>query len=303
MRMLWKLILVLLLLWAAWSACAYQVDESRFAILQRFGDPRQVIDEAGLYFKLPPPLEQVQWVDRRVHLLDPEATENLTADKKNVLVNSFAIWTVADARKFWVSVGNKEGAEARLSDLMRSEVRSELGQVLFSALVSHEAQGQTLVEVAKGVTDRVAARAFENYGIELRAIRIKRLSFPMQNKRSVFQRMQSERERIAKLFRSEGEEEAEKIRAAADREKEEILSKARRTAEGLRGKADAEAMRIYAQAFGEDPELFELLRSLEAYPNIIKEDSVIVVDSDSPIMRALQQPPEPRAAERPGEED
>lgn len=291
MRTLFKLIVVVAVGWIAWKACAYEVDESRFAIVQRFGSPRQVIEQSGLYFKLPPPIEQVQFVDRRVHVLDPAPNEYLTSDKKNVMVNCFAIWTVKDPKQYWVSVGTREGAEARLSDLIRSAVGTALGQTALSSLVSHEEQSSGLDRVAQGITRATATAAAANYGIEVRAVRFKRIGFPMQNRRAVFNRMQSERERIAKLFRSEGEEEADKIRARADREREDILSQARRKAEELRGSADAEATRIYAASFGEDPEFYGFVRALEAYPKIIQENSTVVLPSDSEILQVLSQPP------------
>jgi membrane protease subunit HflC len=249
-----------------------------------------VIDEAGLHFKLPPPFETLLRIDRRTNVLDPAPGEYLTSDKKNILVSNFLVWSVADPLRYLVSLTDKNSAEARLTDIMRSEVGTTLGAYPLSALVSTEEQDQTMADVMRDITRKTAQRASANFGVHIAAVRIKRLNFPPQNKQAVFRRMEAERQRIARLYRSEGEEEAEKIRASADREEAVLLNEARRQAEEIRGEADAEATRIYAEAFGQDPEFFEFVRSLEAYQNIISESSTIVVPSDAELLKVLQSP-------------
>lgn len=271
-------------------AGTFQVQETEYVIVARFGDPRRVIDEAGLHFKWPPPVETLLRIDRRTNVLDPEPGEYLTSDKKNILVSNFLVWSVADPLRYLVSLTDKTSAEARLTDIMRSEVGTTLGAYPLSALVSTEAQDQTMADVMRDITRKTAQRASDSFGVHIAAVRIKRLNFPPQNKQAVFRRMEAERQRIARLYRSEGEEEAEKIRAQADREEAVLLNEARRQAEEIRGEADAEATRIYAEAFGQDPEFFEFVRSLEAYENIISESSTIVVPSDAELLRVLQTP-------------
>ncbi|MDE0208004.1 MAG: protease modulator HflC [Candidatus Tectomicrobia bacterium] len=271
-------------------AGTFQVQETEYAIVARFGDPRRVIDEAGLHFKWPPPIETLLRIDRRTNVLDPEPGEYLTSDKKNILVSNFLVWSVADPLRYLVSLTDKTSAEARLTDIMRSEVGTALGAYPLSALVSTEEQEQTMADVMRDITGKAAQRASDSFGVHIAAVRIKRLNFPPQNKQAVFRRMEAERQRIARLYRSEGEEEAEKIRAQADREEAVLLNEARRQAEEIRGEADAEATRIYAEAFGQDPEFFEFVRSLEAYQNIISESSTIVVPSDAELLKVLQTP-------------
>ena len=191
-------------------------------------------------------------IDRRTNVLDPEAGEYLTSDKKNILVSNFLVWSVADPLRYLVSLTDKTSAEARLTDIRRSEVGTALGAHPLSALVSTEAQEQTMADVMRDITGKTARRASDSFGVHVAAVRIKRLNFPPQNKQAVFRRMEAERQRIARLYRSEGEEEAEKIRAQADREEAVLLNEARRQAEEIRGEADAEATRIYAEAFGQD---------------------------------------------------
>ena len=282
-------------------AGTFQVQETEYAIVARFGDPRRMIDQAGLHFKWPPPIDTLLRIDRRTNVLDPEPGEYLTSDKKNILVSNFLVWSVADPLRYLVSLTDKNSAEARLTDIMRSEVGTTLGAYPLSALVSTEEQDQTMADVMRDITRKTAQRASANFGVHIAAVRIKRLNFPPQNKQAVFRRMEAERQRIARLYRSEGEEEAEKIRASADREEAVLLNEARRQAEEIRGEADAEATRIYAEAFGQDPEFFEFVRSLEAYQNIISESSTIVVPSDAELLKVLQTPNGDAAPEQVGD--
>ena len=282
------LIAVLAVLFLAFTVT---VDETESVIVLRFGDPRRVIDEAGLHFRWPPPIDTVSRIDRRIHVLDPDADEILTSDKKNILVNSFLVWAVEDPKKFLVSVGDLKGAEARLTAILRSEVGTILGSYSLSSLITDEAgAGTEMAGVMDGVAAAAAEKARNSFGIRVTAMRIKRINFPNENKRAVFQRMEAERKRIAKGFRSEGEEEADKIRAKADREKAALLAEARRQAAVRRGQADAEAARIYAEAFKQDPEFYEFIRSLQAYRKILDENSTVVIPDDSPLLRVLTDP-------------
>ncbi len=272
------------------TTCLVQVNETEYVIVARFGDPRRVIAQAGLYLKWPPPMDTVIRIDRRIHILDPDAAEYLTSDKKNILVNGFVVWSVGDPIRYLVSATDQAGAEARLTDMMRSELGTTLGAHSLSVLVSTEPQERTLDDMMQEITQNLARRARDHFGIEVAAVRIKRLNFPAQNKEAVFRRMEAERRRIARLYRSEGEEEAEKIRAQADREQAVLINEAQRQAEILRGEADAEASRIYAEAFSQDPEFYEFLRSLQAYETIIRDTSTVVLPSDSELLDVLKHP-------------
>jgi membrane protease subunit HflC len=207
-----------------------------------------------------------------------------------------------------VTVADQRGAEARLVDIVRSEVGSTLGLHPLSELVwtpPQESYGSVaegtaapnseepavgMSEVMEQITRSVAERAREGLGVEVSAVRIKRLNFPRQNKQAVFQRMEAERERIAKLYRSEGAEAAEKVMARAKLEEMRLVSDARRRAEEIRGEADAEATRIYSEAYGADPDFYEFLRSLETYRSIIGENTTIVVPSDARLLEVLRDP-------------
>jgi membrane protease subunit HflC len=262
------------------------VPETEFVIVSRFGDPRRVIDEAGLHVRWPPPVDTVTRIDRRIHVLDPDSAEYLTSDKKNILVSAFMVWSVSEPVEYLVAVNDQRGAEARLSDVMRSEVGTILGSHPLSDLVFDEGESTGMAGIENEITAKAKEKA-ERFGIEVRSVRLKRLNFPTGNKEAVFRRMEAERERIARQYRSEGEEEAAKIRAKADLAKAVLLNEAAKNAEKRRGAADAEATRIYAEAYGRDPDFYRFLRSLEAYRRIIKEDSTVVVPHDSPLLEVL----------------
>lgn len=267
-----------------------EVSEAEYLIVEHFGDPSRLLDSAGLYLKWPPPIDTVVRIDRRIQVLDPRSAEYLTEDKKNVLVSYFMVWRVAEPVKFRVSVSDKGGAEARLTDIMLSEVGTVLGQHPLSDLVCHEGDDWAMDEVMKTVTENATRKAREDFGIDVLTVRIKRLNFPRQNKQAVFERMEAERDRIAKQYRSEGIEEAFKIQAQARRDEATLLAEAKRSAEEIRGEADAEATRIYAEAFGKDPDFYEFVRSLEAYRKIIGENATVVIPDDSKLLEVMKDP-------------
>jgi modulator of FtsH protease HflC len=270
--------------------CAFEVQETEYAVVLRFGDPTRILLEPGLNWRLPPPFETVVRIDKRLHILDPPEVEYLTIDKKNVTVDAFAAWKVADPLKFLVTVIDRNSAEAQLSDLMRSEVGAAIGSIGLSALLSTETDLVQVDDIMATITERTAANALETYGISVQAIRLKRLNFPEENRQAVFRRMEAERERIARQYRSEGEEQAEMVRSQADLEQITILARAEREAREIRGRTDAEAATIYAEAYGKDPEFYEFIKTLETYETFIDENATVVLPSDSQLLRLLTRP-------------
>jgi membrane protease subunit HflC len=266
---------------------AFVVDETQTAIVTQFGSPVRVIDEAGLHWKIPQPIQSVRFFDRRLLVYDPKPTEFLTNDKKNIVVDAFVTWKIADPRKFLETVNDRAGAEVRMADIVASELGAALGQYPLQALITTGPEEMMVGEIMSGVTAGVRSAAGTGFGIEVADVRMKRLAFPEQNKQSVFDRMRAERERIAKRYRSEGEEEAIKIRAQADKERQEILAEAYREAEKIRGEGDAEATKVYASAFNTDPEFYRFLRTLESYRKFMDDKTTIVLSSDSDLLRFL----------------
>lgn len=286
----------------------FVVDEASYAIVTRLGRPVGTYTEPGLWFRVPL-IDQVTPIDARMLLTEPPPTEYLTLDKKNIVARSFLTWRVADPLRFLQTVVVRDTAEQRLAAITGSELGAAFGSAPFEALVSTDAERMRLDDIVDGVQSRVRATAAREFGIEVVAVRLERLSFPQQNEAAVYQRMRAERQRIAKQFRSEGEEQALKIRAEADRERARLLSEANRTATEIRGRAEAAAAAVYADALGANPDFYKFVRTLEAYDKIIDKETTLVLPADSPLMKSLltgppdgglatSQPPLQRSAAR-----
>ena len=276
------------------TSAVYVQDTTEYVVVTRLGDPVRTSLEPGLRLRAPLGLERVDRIPNRLHLLLPTDTEYLTSDPKNLTVSSFLLWRVADPLRFLQSVATREGAEARLTYVLSSELGTSLGNREFSELIHAEEHPQGLQQLSADLLASCAAIAEAEYGIEVVDVGIRRLGFPDRNRVSVFERMRAERKRIAVKHRSEGEEQATMIRSAARLDSEKILSEAQRDAVAIRGEAEAEAARIYGEAIRQDPQFFEFLRTLEAYEEIIGEDTTLVLPADAELLDLLLEGPEGR---------
>lgn len=295
MRRIVPIIIVLALL--AWAAtAAFQVDETEFAIVTQFGSPQRTLLDAGLNFKLPLPVQAVRRFDNRVQVFETPGAgrtndEFLTRDKKNVVVGTYTVWRIsreaASVTRFMQSAGDIQGGQERLTDLVVAELGACLGRNDFSTLVTTDAAQWKWRELLAEITSRCRDRAKSDYGVEILDIQIQRLSFPDQNRRSVFERMRAERERMASQYRSEGEEQAIRIRAQARSEETRILAEADEQARRTRGEADANATRIYGDAYGRAPEFYEFLRTLESYGKALDQNTVLVLSGEGRYLRWL----------------
>ncbi len=273
------------------STSAFQVRQNQQALVMRFGAPQQTVVEPGLHFKLPSPIDTVVPIDMRMHMLDPSAGEYLTKDKKNMLVDSFLIWSVADPLEFYKTVGSREGAEARLAEILRSVVGDVLSSYKFADILNVEHAESGLQRIAADLKAATATRASSNMGVMIHSAVIKRLNFPDQNKRAVFARMKSEREKISRGIRAQGKKEFDELKAATDFQEAQMLAEANRQAEEIRGNADAEAAKIWAAAVAADPDLFQFLRSLRALESSLSKDSLIILPSDHALLNVMKNPP------------
>ncbi len=269
----------------AWSAL-FTVRETEFALVTQFGKPVRTVTDAGLKIKWPL-VNQVRFYDRRLRVYNPPRSEFLTKDKKNLSIDSYAMWQIADPETFVQAVGNERAAEMRLHDLVWSGLAATIAGLDLEEIVS---VSPDLVKTGK-VLDRLAqesrTEALEEYGIRVVDVRLKRLNLPEQNKQSVYARMRAERERIARQYRAEGEEQALRIRAEADRKREEILAKAYKEAETTKGEGDAEAARIYGAAYSRNQSFYKLTRTLETYRKALDEDTTVILSSDSELLRLM----------------
>ena len=262
----------------AWSAL-FTVHQAAQALVLQFGEPRAVVKEPGLHFKLPF-IQNVAYFDRRVLEFDAPKEEVIAAGQKRLVVDAFARYRIVDPLRFFQTVGTEAVVRTRLAVIINASVRQALGGVPLEHIISGE---RAALMVA--IRDIVNAEA-EDFGIDVIDVRIKRADLPEANSEAVYRRMQTEREREAKELRAQGAEEAQKIRAVADRDKVILLAEARKQAQITRGEGDGEAVRIFAEAFGKDIEFFSFYRSMEAYREALSsEDTTMVLSPDSEFFR------------------
>lgn len=278
-------LILLALLVLGWSTL-FTVRETEFALVTQFGKPIRTVTEAGLKTKVPL-LHQVQLFDRRLRVYNPPRSEFLTRDKKNLSIDSYALWQIADPEAFVQTVGNERAAEMRLHDLVWSGLAAAIAGLDLEQIVSTSPRQVKTDSVLADLSRRSGTAALEQYGIRVVDVRLKRLNLPEQNKQSVYARMRAERERIARRYRAEGEEQALRIRAEADREKEEILAKAYKQAEIAKGEGDAAAARIYGAAYSRNQSFYKLTRTLEAYRKALDEDTTVILSADSELLRLM----------------
>jgi membrane protease subunit HflC len=269
------------------NSILFEVKEIEQVVITQFGKPVRVIQKAGLYAKLPDPVQSVRRFDKRLLLYDVKPTEFLTADKKNLILNMYMTWQIVDPMKFLASVRERTVAEILLADVAIAEVGAAVGNVPLSAIVSVDPEKVIVDSIMVEVTENCRERALENYGIDVMHVTMKQLRLPEQNLESVFQRMRAERQRMAKKYRSEGEEEAIKIRADADKERRTILAQAYRESERIRGEGEAAAAAIYADAFSRDPRFYKLVRTLQAYEKFLNEKTTVVLSTESDLLKLL----------------
>jgi len=267
--------------------CLFSVNETEYAIVTTFGRPTRVVLEPGLNLKLPSPIQIVLRLDKRLQLFDAQPSEYLTQDRKNLVVDSYACWRIEDPQQFLVKVGTVAGAENSLRMILASELNSELGKYELSDLLSEIPEQVKLGEITSTVRNRCRTAASSDYGIEVVDVGIRRLNLPYQNKESVYERMRAEREQKAKQYRAEGEEQATAIRSKTEFEKRSILSQAYKEAQAIKGRGDAEALRIYAAAYRENPDFYEFFRTLSAYGKILGKDTTVVMSADNNLLKLL----------------
>ena len=320
MRLRFLLWILFAVLAVAGYRCLLLVDETEMVIVTDFGRPVDAYrlvglevsqDEpwligtwekyeprdSGLHFKWP--WQSTIRIDRRMQIYDPRPSEFLAAEKKNVDLDVYVCWRVEDPQRFLETVNDSLGAEARLHDIVWSQLAAVVGSYPIESLVSNDPDKHQLDKIQHDVAAACAEQAAKSYGITVVDVRLKRIGVPAQVRESVFQRMRAERGRIARQYRAEGEKEAQKIRAAADKEKTIKLAQADADAQRIRGKAEAEATRTYADAHGKDPEFYELMRTLEAYKRFLDDQTTILLSGDSDLLKFLIRPTAATRVEEP----
>ena len=261
------------------AVVAYQslfiVQEVNQAIVLQFGDPKKIITKPGLNYKIPF-IQNVAYLDRRVLNLDNPPEEVIAVDQKRLIVDAFARFKIVDPLKFYISVGNERVARSRLATIINSRIRSVLGTQELATLLSTD----RAVHMAT-IQNDVNTEA-QNFGIKIVDVRIKRADLPQANSEAIYKRMQTEREREAKEFRAQGAEMAAKITSTADKEVTVILANANKQSEIMKGEGDGQRNRIFADAFGQDPEFFAFYRAMQSYETaLIGGDTSLILSPDS----------------------
>lgn len=262
--------------------CVYTVNEREYALVFALGELKTVVNEPGVHVKLPPPLQNVVYLDKRILNIDTSGADLVqTSEKKNLLIDTFVKWRIEDPRLYWVSFqGSEHAAANRVSALLRDVLNVVVNKRTVNQITSSERE-KAMREIAELLQARVT-----DVGIGIVDVRMKRVDFTPEISESVYRRMEAERKRVASEERSKGAAQAERIRASADRESEVILAQAYRDAQKIKGEGDATAADIYAKAFGEDPEFARFYRSLDAYrQSFAEKGDVMVVDPSADFFR------------------
>ena len=251
------------------------VKEVNQAIVLQFGDPKRIITTPGINFKIPF-IQNVVFLDKRILNLDTPPEEVIASDQKRLIVDAFARFQIVDPLKFYISVGNERVARSRLSTIINSRIRSVLGTQRLQTLLSADRTNQMSL-IQDGVNNEA-----ENFGIKIVDVRIKRADLPQANSDAIYKRMQTEREREAKEFRAKGAEMAAEITANADKEVTVILANADKSSQILKGEGDGKRNKIFADAFGRDPEFFAFYRAMQAYEKaLIGGETSLILSPDS----------------------
>ncbi|WP_077036014.1 protease modulator HflC [Pelomonas sp. KK5] len=267
------------------SSMMFIVDQRRFAVVYSLGEIKEVITEPGLKFKLPPPLQNVVMLDRRIQTLDsPESRPIFTAEKKSLVIDWLVKWRIAEPRQFIRNNGPvTSNIENRLSPIVQAAFNEEVTKRTVLGVLATE-RDKVMNDVRRRLEDEA-----KQFGIEVVDVRIKRVDFAANVTEAVYSRMKSERQRVANLDRATGSAEGDKIRADADRQRDVIVAEAYRDAQKVQGEGDAKASAVYAESFGRDPAFAQFYRSLQAYRSTFRSKSdVMVIDSSNDFFKAMR---------------
>ncbi len=271
-----KILLPIIVILAATAFFSiFIVKEINQAIVLQFGDPKRIISKPGINFKIPF-IQNVVFLDKRILNLDAPPEEVIASDQKRLIVDAFARFQITDPLKFYISVGNERVARSRLSTIINSRIRSVLGTQRLQTLLSEDRTKQMSL-IQDGVNNEA-----EKFGIKIVDVRIKRADLPPANSEAIYRRMQTEREREAKEFRAKGAEMAITITSTADKEVTVILAEAEKESQIMKGEGDGQRNKIFADAFGQDPEFFAFYRAMQAYEKaLIGGETSLILSPDS----------------------
>ncbi len=287
MKRLLPISISLLVIAGIFSSTVFIVREIDYALVFALGEVKKIVSEPGLYFKLPPPFQNVVLLDKRLLTIDVQEAERIqTSEKKNLVIDSYVKWRIVDPRLFYITFGgNERAARDRLQALIRDALNASVNVRTVKDVVSLERD-----VIMNEVLNNVVKRA-EPLGVKIVDVRLKRIEFAPEISESVYRRMESERLRVANELRSIGAAESEKIRAEADRQRDQIMAEAYSKAQAVMGEGDAVAAGIYAKAYGADLSFYSFYKSLEGYRSAFgKPSDVLVVDPSSEFFKYMKSP-------------
>ena len=282
MRKVIVFVIVVVALIIVYNLFTFTVDETKKAAVLRFGEIVRIVEQPGLNFKIPI-VQRVVYLEDRVLNYDIQPRDVLTSDQKRLVIDNYAIWRVGDPKAFIEATGGRlSNAQSRIDDIVYSDLRNILAKNTLDEIVSEQR-----LEFLEQVTE-LSRDKLEAFGIVLIDVRIKRADLPTEIEQAVFERMRSERERIAAQLRAEGEEQSKQIRSTADKDAEIILADARKEAEKVRGEGDARALEIFAEAYNQDPDFYRFWRTLESYRIALTGETRIVLSTDSDYLEFIE---------------
>lgn len=258
----------------------FVVNEGSSAIVSRFGRIVAVHTEAGLFFKLPWPIDNVITFDTRNQYMDSGLNETLTNDQINVILQSYLVWNIRDVVRFYTSVGDFAVAQRHLNDIIANTKNGVLGNFMLSALVSTNIEDIRMDEISQTIHNIAAQTAMNNFGIEIQTLRIKRLALPDANIQSVFNQMIADRQRIISQHIAEGQRDAAIIISEAEAMAAQIIAQGRFEASQIAAETERMVAEIYSEAYNRNAELFVFLRNLIALENAVNPDTVLIMRAD-----------------------
>jgi len=267
----------LLIVLAVLSTCVFVVRERDAVLLFALGEVKETVVEPGLYFKLPPPFQNIVRLDKRLQTIENNDPERIqTSEKKNLLIDSYVKWRISDARQYYVTFGgNERAASERLQAQVRDALNASVNVRTVKDVVATERD-----TIMREVSNNVEARA-RPLGVQIVDVRLRRIEYAPEISESVYRRMEAERKQEANRLRASGAADSERIRANADRQRSEIIATAYAQAQTARGQGDAEAAAIYAQAYGKNPQFYAFYKSLEAYRSAFSGNDTLVLSPTS----------------------
>ena len=270
-----KILIIATIVMILFSGSIFTLDQRQQVLILQFGEPIRVIKTPGIKFKLPL-LQDAIFFDKRIIDLDISDQEVIASDQKRLIINAFAKYKIVDPLKFYTTVNNTYGLASKLSGILDSSLRQVIGEATLSEMLTEDRSN--IMDKIKDVVSQES----EIFGVEIVDVRIMRADLPKENSDAIFARMQTEREKEAREIRANGAEQADKIRAEADKQKTILLAEAKKKADLARGNGEAEAIKIYANSYGKDPEFADFYRSMNAYKEALKsENTKMVISPDS----------------------